>query len=165
MGRRHKPEEIIAKLRQVEVMTGQGTSMVDAIRSIGVTEVTYYRWAERVWRHEARLGEAAGGAGGRECPAAQGGVGSDAGQADPEGSGAGKLLSPSRRRQCVDHIQRELQVSERRACAALGQHRSTQRKVPRGRTDEARLTADIIALARAYGRYGCRHHGSTERGG
>ena len=44
MGKRHKPEEIIAKLRQVEVMTGQGTSMADAIRSIGVTEVTYYRW-------------------------------------------------------------------------------------------------------------------------
>ena len=40
MGKRHKPEEIIAKLRQVEVMTGQGTSMADAIRSIGVTEVT-----------------------------------------------------------------------------------------------------------------------------
>ena len=44
MAKRHKPEEIIAKLRQVEVMTGQGTSMVDAVRSIGMTEVTYYRW-------------------------------------------------------------------------------------------------------------------------
>ena len=44
MAKRHKPEEIIAKLRQVEVMTGQGTSMADAVRSIGVTEVTYYRW-------------------------------------------------------------------------------------------------------------------------
>jgi putative transposase len=44
MAKRHKPEEIIAKLRQVEVMTGQGMSMADAIRSIGVTEVTYYRW-------------------------------------------------------------------------------------------------------------------------
>jgi putative transposase len=44
MGKRHKPEEIIAKLRQVEVMTAQGTSMADAVRSIGVTEVTYYRW-------------------------------------------------------------------------------------------------------------------------
>jgi len=42
--KRHKPEEIIAKLRQVEVMTGQGASMADAVRSIGVTEVTYYRW-------------------------------------------------------------------------------------------------------------------------
>jgi putative transposase len=44
MAKRHKPEEIIAKLRQIEVMTGQGASMADAIRSIGVTEVTYYRW-------------------------------------------------------------------------------------------------------------------------
>ena len=37
-------ERSITKLRQVEVMTGQGTTMADAIRSIGVTEVTYYRW-------------------------------------------------------------------------------------------------------------------------
>ena len=49
-----------------------------------------------------------------------------------------------------------MHVSERRACAALGQHRSTQRKVPRGRADEERLTADLIALARQYGRYGYR---------
>jgi len=53
-------------------------------------------------------------------------------------------------------VQREPHVSERRACAALGQHRSTQRKVPRGLADEDRLTADIIALARQYGRYGYR---------
>jgi transposase InsO family protein len=49
-----------------------------------------------------------------------------------------------------------LHVSERRACAALGQHRSTQRKVPRGREDAERLTADVIELARQYGRYGYR---------
>src|SRR5438552_1909027 len=49
-----------------------------------------------------------------------------------------------------------LGVSERRACAALGQHRSTQRKMPQGRDDEERLTADIIELARQYGRYGYR---------
>jgi putative transposase len=49
-----------------------------------------------------------------------------------------------------------LAVSERRACAALGQHRSTQRKVPMGRDDEERLTADIVELARQYGRYGYR---------
>jgi transposase InsO family protein len=47
-------------------------------------------------------------------------------------------------------------VSERRACAALGQHRSTQRKAPRGRDDEERLTADIVEFARQYGRYGYR---------
>uniref|UniRef100_UPI0040400775 IS3 family transposase n=1 Tax=Thioclava sp. GXIMD2076 TaxID=3131931 RepID=UPI0040400775 len=39
---------------------------------------------------------------------------------------------------------------------ALGQHRSTQRKIPVSRQDEALLTADIIELARQYGRYGYR---------
>ncbi len=47
-------------------------------------------------------------------------------------------------------------MSERRACRALGQHRSTQRKAPATRDDEAALTADIIALATEYGRYGYR---------
>ena len=38
----------------------------------------------------------------------------------------------------------------------LGQHRSTQRRIPRGRDDEDRLVADMIELARRYGRYGYR---------
>lgn len=50
----------------------------------------------------------------------------------------------------------KLGVSERLACRVLGQHRSTQRKIPIGRADEAALTADIIALATQYGRYGYR---------
>lgn len=40
----HKPEEIVSKLRQVDVLTSQGRLVADAIRQIGVTEVTYYRW-------------------------------------------------------------------------------------------------------------------------
>jgi putative transposase len=56
----------------------------------------------------------------------------------------------------VEKVRTELGVSERRACAALGQHRSTQRKIVRTREDEAALTADIIALAKSYGRYGYR---------
>ena len=44
MAKKHKPEEIVAKLRQVDVLTSQGTPIADAVRSIGVTEVTYYRW-------------------------------------------------------------------------------------------------------------------------
>ena len=47
-------------------------------------------------------------------------------------------------------------VSERLACRVLGQHRSTQRKAPKGRADDAALTADIVALATEYGRYGHR---------
>lgn len=47
-------------------------------------------------------------------------------------------------------------VSERMACRVLGQHRSTQRKVPTTPDDEAALTADVVALAIQYGRYGYR---------
>jgi transposase len=43
-GEEAKPEEIVAKLRQVDVLTAQGQSVADAIRSIGVSEVTYHRW-------------------------------------------------------------------------------------------------------------------------
>ena len=42
--KRSTPEQIIAKLRQVEVLTGQGKPVAEAIRAIGVTEPTYYRW-------------------------------------------------------------------------------------------------------------------------
>lgn len=65
-------------------------------------------------------------------------------------------MSPSRRRQCIDHVRQTLSVSERRICRTLGQHRSTQRKMPCGLPDEARLTEDIIALAEEFGRYGYR---------
>jgi putative transposase len=42
--KRHTAEEIVAKLRQVDVLTAQGQPVSEAIRTIGVTEVTYYRW-------------------------------------------------------------------------------------------------------------------------
>ena len=47
-------------------------------------------------------------------------------------------------------------MTERRACAVVGQHRSTQRKRPCGRLDEDALTGDIVRLASRYGRYGYR---------
>ena len=46
MAKRHKPEEIITKLRRVDVLVSQGSSVANAIRIIEVTEVTYYRWRQ-----------------------------------------------------------------------------------------------------------------------
>jgi putative transposase len=119
--KRHKAEEIVAKLRQVDVLVLQGQSVADAIRSIGVTEVTYYRWrqeygglkTEQIKRlkeleaENARLRRPGGGR-----PHAR--------QADPERGCLGKLLSPARRRVCIEHVRDRLQVSERRVCRALG---------------------------------------------
>ena len=45
--KRPKPEEIVSKLRQVEVLMGQGMSRLDAIRQVGVVEQTYYRWRKQ----------------------------------------------------------------------------------------------------------------------
>lgn len=44
--KRYKPEEIVAKLRQVDVLVSQGRSTTDALRQIGITDVTYYRWRQ-----------------------------------------------------------------------------------------------------------------------
>jgi putative transposase len=47
MPRKHyKPEEIVAKLRQVDVLVSQGQNIADTVRQIGVSEVTYYRWRQ-----------------------------------------------------------------------------------------------------------------------
>ena len=42
--KQHKPEEIVAKLRQVEVLAAQGKTVAEGARAIGVREATYYRW-------------------------------------------------------------------------------------------------------------------------
>ena len=44
--KRHKPEEIVADLQQVDVLVSQGQLVANAVRAIGVTEVTYYRWRQ-----------------------------------------------------------------------------------------------------------------------
>ena len=44
--KRHTPDEIVAKLRQADVLVAQGQAVADAIRAIGVSEVTYYRWRQ-----------------------------------------------------------------------------------------------------------------------
>ena len=46
-GKREKPEDIVSKLRQVEVLQGQGMSIADAARQISVTQQTYYRWRKQ----------------------------------------------------------------------------------------------------------------------
>ena len=45
--KRHKPEEIVTKLRQVDVVVGQGMARIDAIRQVRLVEQTYYRWRKQ----------------------------------------------------------------------------------------------------------------------
>ncbi|MCJ2020530.1 IS3 family transposase [Methylobacterium sp. E-065] len=156
MAKHPKPEEIVAKLRQADVLISQGQSVADAIRALGVSSVTYYRWrrefgglkSDQVRRmkdletENTRLRKAIADL--------------TLDKLILQEASRGRVSSPARRRACVEHIMLTMNVSERCACRALGQHRSTQRKVPRGRDDEEALTADLVALAETYGRYGYR---------
>jgi putative transposase len=57
--KRHKREEIVAMLRQVDVLVSQGETVAEAVRAIGVTEVTYYRWRQEFGGAEIGSGETA----------------------------------------------------------------------------------------------------------
>ncbi|MEL6245033.1 MAG: IS3 family transposase [Pseudomonadota bacterium] len=156
MGKRSTPEEIIAKLREVEVRLSRGETTGQAARAIGVTEQTYYRWRKEygglqvgqakrmkdMEKENVRLRKAI----------------SDLMLDNQilQEVNQGKVLSPSRRRIAVDHVVEELGVSQRRACRVVGQHRSTQRRPSTPRADEAALTQAITHLAERFGRYGYR---------
>lgn len=88
---RHKPEQIIAKLREVEVELSKGIPVAAAVKKIAVTEQTYYRWSKGIRRPEGRPGQAAqdAGAGERAIEAIAGRC--RTGQGDPEGSRLGTL--------------------------------------------------------------------------
>ena len=154
--KKHKPEQIVTLLRQIEVEMANGKTTPQACKEAEITVQTYYRWrkefgglkldqAKRLkeLERENAQAEAAGG-------------GAVSGEADSEGCGRGKLLSPERRRCAVEHAREKYEVSERHACRLLGQWRGTQRYAAIHGIDEDALTRAIVALASEYGRYGYR---------
>jgi putative transposase len=167
MGRRrtHTPEEVVAKLRQVEVLVARGEPVSEAVRPIAVSEATYFRWRAEfgglkldqvkrlraLERENARLRKAVADLTLEEVVLK--GAASGNWQARPAAGGASN-----------EHVTAVLGVSERLARRVLGQHRSTQQKRPRTADDEAALTADVVGLARRYGRYGCRRVTALLRG-
>ena len=135
MTRRHKAQEIVAKIRRVDELAATGRRISDCVREIGVTEVTYYRWrnryaglqtdqAEQLVELEteiARLRRLVSDLTLDKLILVEATTG---------------VMSPELRSTYVVYAKAELGVSERRACQALGQHRSTQRKI------RARLSQD-----------------------
>ncbi|MEO1042647.1 MAG: IS3 family transposase [Pseudomonadota bacterium] len=154
--KRYKPEEIISKLLEAEVVLAEGVSVGEVVRRLGVTQVTYYRWRKEyggmkvdqakrlkdLEKENARLKRLLADA--------------ELDKAILKEAAFGKLVGPSRKRQFIEHACTELSVSERRACKVVGQHRSTQWRKPRRLDDEDTLTTAIIELASKYGRYGYR---------
>ncbi len=134
-GKRFSVEQIINHIREAEVLLSQDQTVGEICRRIGGIGAELLSLAPGIRRPEGRPGKTLEGTGEGERPASTGGIRPHARQADPSRGCTGKLLSPARRRAGADHVQSILGVSERRACAVLGQHRSTQRKMPEGRSD------------------------------
>lgn len=134
--KRHKARDIVAKLAQVERLAAGGRPISDCVREIGVTEVTYYRWRSRYGRLESDQAEQLA-----ELEAeisrlrrAVSDLTMDKLILVEATTGA---LSPELRSAYVHHAKAALGISERRACQALGQHRSTQRKIRARLSQEA----------------------------
>lgn len=134
--RRHNVEEIVATLRQMERLTDGGLSVSAAAKSLGITDQTYYRWRTRYGslpedeakrlqfldEENARL---------KRMIAEQS---QDVSML--QDLTQGEIVSAARRREAVDYLVERYQISERRACRLVGQHRSTQRYGAPGRDDE-----------------------------
>jgi putative transposase len=125
---RHKAKEIVSKLRLVGELAASGRTISDCLQEIGLTEVTYYRWrnryggldhdqAERMMELETEIAE---------LRRAVSDLTLDKLILVEATTGS---LSPETRSSYVLHAKVALGISERRACRALGQHRSTQRKI------------------------------------
>ena len=162
--KKYKPEQIVTVLRQIEVQMANGKTAPQACKEAGIHTQTYYRWRKEygglkveqakrlkeLEKENARLKRLVAELSLEKAGAA--------------GCGAGKLLSPERRRCAVEHAREQHGLSERYACRLLGQWRGTQRYEPNPRLEEEELTRAVIALATRYGRYGYRRITALLRG-
>ena len=138
--KRYKPEQIVNLLRQIEVEIANGKTTPQACKEAEITQQTYYRWRKEFGGLKLDQAKRSEGTGAGECEAEAAGGGAVFGEANSEGRGRGKLLSPERRRGAVRHACENYPVTERHACRLLGQWRGTQRYEGIGRADEDALT-------------------------
>ncbi|WP_390620736.1 IS3 family transposase [Gimesia algae] len=154
--KRHNPEQIVRKLRDADAMLNAGKDLASVLQTLEVSESTYLRWRNQY-----------GGMKSEEAKRLK--------QLEDENKrlkelvadlsldnkmlkyiSEGNWLNPSRKRAAVNAIQSEFHVSERRACVALDQPRSTQRYQSSPRSDEPSLVKRMYELVRSRPRFGYR---------
>lgn len=118
--KRHTPEPIVKHPREADRMLGEGKTVGQVCKRIGVTEVTYYRWRKEYDGATRDSVKRLQDPGEGECAARAPSGGSGAGEPDAEGHRGGKLLGPHRKRQAVATARERHVLSERRACQIVG---------------------------------------------
>jgi putative transposase len=142
-GKRHTPEQVLARLAEGDTMLNEGATIAEVARHFGITETTWHRWKNTYGGMKGqdvkRLKERE-----QSKPQARGHSGrSGPGHSHAKGAKPGKILTPDRRRSSVELLERRFGVSERRACRVVGQPRSTQRTKPRPVDDHQKSRSAI----------------------
>ena len=128
--KRFSAEQIVAKLREAEKLQAQGLTIPQACKRLGISDQTFYRWRIKYGALKEDEAQRLKALGAGEQPVEEDRRRAGAGHFDAEGSAAGKMVSPARRRDAVRYLVGRHKVSERRACQVVDQHRSTQRYAP-----------------------------------
>jgi hypothetical protein len=137
---RHTANVAAAKLSKIRTLADDLT-LAEAVKAVGITTVTYYRWLKKydgMSRSQAKWLA--------ELQAENDRLRRIVRDLELDNRILAEvskklLITPADRRACVDAVVVALDVSERRACRVLGQHRSTQRKTPRSRQSVSRVVA------------------------
>ena len=162
--RRHTPEQIIRKLREAERLIGEGKTIPEAAKELGISEQTFHRWRNQYGGMKAddakRLKELE-----RENATLKRIVADKELEVVALKEIPGKLVGPVRRRRAVAMLCDRLGVSERWACQVVGQYRSTQRHEPKMAEDDA-LRDELRKFSVERPRWGYRraHHQLREVG-
>jgi len=159
--KRYSPEEIISKLREAEVLLSQDMTVSEVVRKLAISEQTYYRWKKEYGGLDKTQARKL-----KELEkvnlqlkklvadlSLDNATQSGATALGSQGGTLKKIISPDRRREAVEQVQRVLNVSERRACRVMRQPRGTQRYEKRPLDDEEQLRERIVYLASRFGRY------------
>lgn len=153
--KRFTPEQVVAKRREAERLQGQGMTIPQLCKRIGVSDQTFFRWRIRYGALKEDEAQRL-----RQLELEKLAVETDRGRAgtrDPglEGAGAGKMVGPATRRAAFDYVLAKYpQVSERQACLVVGQHRSTQRYQVKRRSGDDQLIATLRRLSEKHPYWG-----------
>ncbi|MGY4298577.1 transposase-like protein [Bradyrhizobium sp. i1.4.4] len=148
---RFTEEQIIGILREQET----GATTGDVCRKHGISSATFYKWKAKYGGLEVSDAKRLKGAGGRERQAQEAVGRDDARQRHAQGRHRKTMVTPAARREAVAHLRAKFEVSERRACTALGVDRTSVRYRSR-RPDDPVCRARLRELATVRRRFGYR---------
>jgi Transposase len=134
---------------------GDRSSTADVCRKHGINSVTCYNWKAKYGGLEVSEAKRLRSFGRREPPAEEASGRDDAGQCDVEGHRFKKMVTPVARREAVAHLCGVHEVSQRRACRAIGVDRTSVRYRSR-RPDDGAIRTRLRELAAVRRRFGWR---------